>query len=72
MGLNNVTQNCEMDLLLCYFDSSVDRVKVRFYNSCFLWYTTHFDLIPQFSDSTKDFNPNCIYQISVDDLNVNL
>ena len=50
-----------MDLLLHYFDLSDDRVKVRFYDS-------HSDLMQQF----KDLNPNHIYQISIDDLNVNL
>ena len=35
-SLNKVTQNCEMDLHLCYFDSSDDRVKAGFYASCFL------------------------------------
>ena len=50
-----------MDLLLHYFDLSDDRVKVRFYDS-------HLDLMQQF----KDLNPNHIYQISMDDPNLNL
>ena len=50
-----------MDLLLHYFDLSDDRVKVRFYDS-------HSDLMQQF----KDLNPNHIYQISMDDPNLNL
>ena len=32
-SLNKETQNCEMDLLFQYFNSSDDRVKVRFYDS---------------------------------------
>ena len=55
-SLNKLTQNCEMDLLLRYFDSSDDRVKVRFYHSCFLGHATHSDFVQQLNDATKDLN----------------
>ena len=45
-----------MDLLLRYFDSSDDRVKVRFYHSCFLGHATHSDFVQQLNDATKDLN----------------
>ena len=57
-------------LLLRYFDSSDDRVKLRFYDSCFLGHATHSDLMQQFDDATKDLNRNYMYQISMDDCNV--
>ena len=57
--LNKVTQNCEMYLLLHYFDPSDDRVEVRFYDSCFLGYAAHSNLMQQFSDATKYLNTIC-------------
>ena len=71
-SLNKVTQNCEMDLLLRYFDSSDDRVKVRYFDSQFLGHATHGDLLHHFNEATKDLNPNYMYQISMDGPNVNL
>ena len=60
-----------MDLLLCYFDSSDDRVKMGFYASCFLGHATYSDLMQQFNETTKDLNPNHMYQISKDSSNIN-
>ena len=60
-----------MDLLVRYFDSSDDRVKVRFYD-CFLGHVTYSDLMQQFIDATLKVNPNHIYKISMDDPIVNL
>ena len=57
-SLNKETQNCEMELLLRYIDSSDDRVKVRFYYSGFLGDATYSDLMQQFNDATKDLNTN--------------
>ena len=51
-NLNKVTQNREMDLVLRSFDSSDDRVKVRFYDSRFIRHSIHFDLMQQFNDES--------------------
>ena len=71
-SLNKVTQNCEMDLLLRFFDPLDERVKVRFFDSRFLGHATHSDLLQHFNDAVKDLNPNHMYQISMDGPSVNL
>ena len=71
-SLNKVTQNCEMDLLVRYFDSLDEKVKVRFYDSRFLGHATHLDLMKNFQDALKDLNPNHMFQISMDGPSVNL
>ena len=61
-----------MDLLLCYFESSDDRIKMRRYDSCFLGHDTHSGLMQQFNDATTNLSPNYMYQISTDRSNINL
>lgn len=69
-SLTKETQNCKVNLLLQYFESD-DIVKVKIYDSRFLGRGTHFDLMQQFNDVTKDLNPNHMYQMPIKDPSVN-
>ena len=69
-SLTKETQNCKVNLLLQYFESD-DIVKVKIYDSRFLGCGTHFDLMQQFNDVTKDLNPNHMYQMPIEDPSVN-
>ena len=71
-SLNKVTQDCDMDILIRYFDSTENLVKTRFYDSRFLGHSTHSDLLEHFNDMIKELNPNKLYQISMDEPSVNL
>jgi len=71
-SLNDMTQSCEMDLLLRYFDKLDNKVKTRYYDSQFLGHGTHKDLKTHFDNVLKDLNENKIFQISMDGPNVNL
>ena len=71
-SLNKVTQDCDMDILIRYFDSSENLVKTSFYDSRFLGHSTHSDLLEHFNDTIKELNPNKLYQISMDEPSVNL
>ena len=71
-SLNDMTQSCEMDLLIRYFDCSDDEVKTRFYDSQFFGHGTAKDLQKQFCDALKNLDDNKLFQISMDGPNVNL
>ena len=44
-SLNHITQSCQMDLLLRYWDNHDQQVKVRYWDSKFLGHTTNKDLL---------------------------
>ena len=50
-SLNDVTQNCQMDILVKFFDSITCKVKVRYLDSRFLGHSTHQDFYDQFSNA---------------------
>ena len=64
--LNDVTQTCEMDFYVRFWESVSNRVETRYFGSSFLGHTTHQDLCSLFIDVTKDLNSTRLYQISVD------
>lgn len=71
-SLNDVTQTCEMDLYVRFWDTIENEVKVRYWNSTFFGHGRHQDLLQHFSEVTKELNPGHLYQISMDGPNVNL
>ena len=51
-SLNKQTQNCEMDILIRYFDDDIESmVKVRYLTSNFIRHSTHTDLYREFSSA---------------------
>ena len=52
-GLNDVMQTTKMDLHVHYWDCIENRVKVRYYDSTFLGYGTHSDLLNHFKSITN-------------------
>ena len=54
-SLNEQTQNCEMDILIRYFDDIENMVKVRYLTSNFMGHSTHTDLYREFSSTSMDF-----------------
>ena len=71
-SLNNVTQTCEMDLYVRYWDITCSQVKVRYFESSFLGHGTSSDILGHFSKITKDLNAPHLYQVFMDGTNVNL
>ena len=57
-SLNDVTQNCQMDILVRFFDSIICKVKVRYLDSIFLGHSTHQDLYDQFSNAILKLDSN--------------
>ena len=68
----NVAQNCQMDVLIRYFDSVDRRVKMWYLDSRFLSHSTHRDLLDQYNTSLQVLDNSKIGQISMDGQSVNL
>ena len=60
------TQNCQMDILIRYFDHVENRVKVRYLDSKFFGHATHQDLFIQFTQALFKLDTNKMFQISMD------
>ena len=71
-NLNNITQTCEMDLYVRCLDIACSQVKVRYFESSFLGHGTCSDILSYFSKITKVLNAAHLYQVSMDEPNVNL
>ena len=69
-SLNNVTESCQMDISIRYFDS-VDR-KAKILDSRFLGHSTHCDLFDQYNITIQGLDNCKICQISMDGPSVNL
>ena len=65
-SLNDVTQTCEMDLYMLYWDAVCSQVNVRYFGSSFLGHGTHSDILGHIDKITKDLNPAHLYQVSMD------
>ena len=59
-SLNEVTQTCEMDMYIRYWNDNSKTVNVRHYGSSFLGYATHQDLLHHFNRLTKDLDPTLL------------
>ena len=71
-SLNDVTQTCEMDMYIRYWNDNTNTVNVRYYGSRFLGHATHQDVLHHFNGLTNDLDPTHLYQISMDGPNVNI
>ena len=71
-SLNPMTQSCEMDLLVRFFDETKESVKTRYLDSQFLGHGTSIDLKKNLDKSVQDLNPNKLIQVGMDGPNVNL
>ena len=54
-----------MELLLKYFDTLENKIKLRYWDSRFLGHASHQDLLKNFFDSTISFDPNRLFQTSM-------
>ena len=70
-SLNEITQTCEMDLIISYWNNDVQKVDVRYWGSSFFGHATHQDLLKQLSKITSELDPKKLYQISMDGPKVN-
>ena len=71
-SFNDNTQNCEMDILIRYFDADDSKIKTRYLDSHCFGHSTHSDLLREYNKALKDLCENKLVQISIDGLNVNL
>ena len=71
-SLDDYTQNCQMDILIRYFDHVEDRVKVCYLDSKFFGHATHQDFFIQFMQALFKLDNNKIFQVSMDGPIVNL
>ena len=53
-SLNNNTQNCEMNVLIHYFDANDNKVKICYLDLHFLFHSTHTDLLREYNKALKD------------------
>jgi len=70
-SLNEITQSCEMDIILRFWDMMENQVKIRYWDSAFFGHAKHDDLLKQFQNATKDLDHKKLYQISMDGPKVN-
>ncbi|XP_057299676.1 uncharacterized protein LOC130630266 [Hydractinia symbiolongicarpus] len=70
-SLNTVTQNCEMDVLVRFFDPVDDKVKICYLDSSFLGHSAHQDLFSHFTKTLGKLDPNKMFQVSMDGPSVN-
>ena len=62
-----ITQECEMDLLIRFWDETDNNVKLRYLGSSFFGHVTVKDLSKQFKEITQSLVPPKIFQVSMDD-----
>ena len=60
------TQNCQMDILIRYFDHVENRVKVRYLDSTFFGHAALQDLFIQFTQALLKLDTNKMLQVSTD------
>ena len=64
-SLNEITQTCEMDLIIKYRNNDAQRVDVGYWGSSFFGHATHQDLLKQFNKITSELDPKKLYPISM-------
>ena len=70
-SLNKITQSCQMDLMVRYWDVNNSKVQVRYWDSTFLGHSAANDLLQHFNDSVESINPSKIIHVSIDGPAVN-
>ena len=69
--LNPVTQTCEMDIVIRFFNESKNLVKSRYWNSKFLGHGTAADLERELEKCMEELDQSKMCQISMDGSSVN-
>ena len=72
VNLNQVTQTCEMDVYVWFWNVTKLKVNVRFIGSTFFSHGTHQNLLKHFHEVTKELDHLKLYQISMYGPSVNL
>lgn len=70
-SLNKVTQDCEMDILVRFWDNNEDRVEVRYWDSMFFGHGTHKDIFNNFNNGLTGVDMSKLTQVSMDGPAVN-
>ena len=70
-SLNPVTQTCEMDIVIRFFNESKNLVESRYWNSKFLGHGTAADLEREFEKCMEELDQSKMCQISMDGPSVN-
>ena len=71
-SLNEIVQQSEMDVFVCFWDIDGRKFSFRFYDSRFLGRMTYFDKLSSLEDSTKKIDATRMIQVSMDAPNTNL
>ena len=71
-SLNQVTQQCKMDLVIRFWNFTQNKIQVRFWNSVYFGHGTHVDLLKNFTDDLEGFDFSKMIQVSRDGPSVNL
>ena len=71
-SLNEIFQQNEMDVFVCFWDIDRHKVCSWFYDSRFLGHTTHLDVLSSLEDSVKKIDATRMIQVSTDGPNTNL
>ena len=69
--LNKTTQNCEMDLVLRYWDNIENKIQVHYLNSMFMGHGSASDLLAKFNEGLKGIDLTKLIQVSLDGSPVN-
>ena len=65
-SLNDYTENCQINILIRYFDHVENRVKVLYLDSKFFGHATLQDLFIQFTQALLKLDTNKMLQVSMD------
>ena len=65
-SLNELSQSCEMDIIVRFWDNDSKKVQVRYWDSSFFGHARHNDLLKHFQEATEDLDPKKLYQILMD------
>ena len=71
-SFNDVTQSCQMDVLIRYFHSIDRKVKMWYLDSRFLGHSSHCDLFEQYNIAVQGLGNCKICQILMDGPSINL
>lgn len=71
-SLNKVSQKCQMDMVIRFWNKSTARVDTRYWTSIFLGKSTAIDLLNGFLEGLLNLDRDKLLQVSMDGPNVNL
>lgn len=71
-SLNDFTQDCEMDLIVRYWNECKNIVEDRYWDSMFFGHSTNIDIFEHFNQGLSGVDLSKLVQVSMDGPNVNL